>query len=414
MNYLSLLQKLTLTLINKKAFLMLREKKLLFSFFLILTFISILKLYDNASNLDAWEYGEWLINYENGFIRRGFFGELILEFSKISKLNIQNSFLLIISAVLILYFYKSFLLIKNLQFNIINIFLIFSPIFFFFFFLVNGVGIRKEIILYLYYLFFLLELNKKNSNNSLINSYLFLFPFLFLVHESFFFFLPYFFLPIIFIKKNSKEKINTIIITLAVSLAVMVLLYTFKGSYEHTLIICESLGDYAPVECKDWGPTYALQHDLLKDQTNKDMLFFYLEASIKSWIGYLLYIAYSFVPVILFILLGNFKRKIRFKFFFLVPFFWSLPLFHVAEDWSRWFSIHYHMISFLLIFLNINKIYTFSFSNKIKKINDYFINKKLILVIALFIYSTFLTHEEYFAKDVNLEISYIKIFNKLD
>ena len=69
------------------------------------------------------------------------------------------------------------------------------------------------------------------------------------------------------------------------SILIVLLLYNFRGNLEHTLKICESLGLHAPVRCSEWGPTYALQHDLLKDQTNQDMSFFYFQADIESWLG---------------------------------------------------------------------------------------------------------------------------------
>ena len=52
-------------------------------FFIFLSLFSLFKLYDNSTNLDAWQYGEWLINYQYGFVRRGLVGEIIFLFSNI-------------------------------------------------------------------------------------------------------------------------------------------------------------------------------------------------------------------------------------------------------------------------------------------------------------------------------------------
>ena len=65
---------------------MISEKKYLSTFFFLLFLFSVIKLTDNAINLDAWEYGEWLINYQEGFIRRGLIGELIFNFSNLFKM----------------------------------------------------------------------------------------------------------------------------------------------------------------------------------------------------------------------------------------------------------------------------------------------------------------------------------------
>jgi hypothetical protein len=397
---------------------LLSEKKYLFTFFFLLFSISLIKLIDNAINLDAWEYGEWLINYQNGFIRRGLIGEIIITFSNFSKINIQYSFVTILTIISAFYFYKCYSLFKKIKLNIVNVFILFSPIFFLFFILVNGVGIRKEIILYFYYLCFLTDIIYKKQNQKIYDYYLFLFPFLFLIHESFFFYLPYLFLPLIAIssKKNIKKLLFKFVIITLFSILIVLLLYNFRGTFEHTLKICESLGSYAPVRCTEWGPTYALQHDLLKDQTNQDMSFFYLQADVKSWIGYIIYIFYAIFPIILFLKSGSinhsYLKNKYFNYLLIFIFIWSLPLFHVAEDWSRWFSIHYHLLAFFLIFLINLKKYKFKFSEKVKKLNSLFLSKKNTFIFLGIIYSTLLAHEEYFAKDVDLKISILQIIER--
>jgi len=399
---------------------LLSEKKYLFIFFFLLFSISFIKLVDNAINLDAWEYGEWLINYENGFIRRGLIGEIIINFSNFSKINIQHSFVTILTIISAFYFYKCYSLFKEIKLNIVNIFLFFSPIFFLFFILVNGVGIRKEILIYIYYLCFLTDIIYKKKSQKVYDYYLFLFPLLFLIHESFFFYLPYLFLPLILIssKKDIKKLFFKFIVSALFSILVVLLLYYFRGTFEHTLKICESLGSYAPVRCTEWGPTYALQHDLLKDQTNQDMSFFYFQADIKSWLGYTIYVFYAFFPIFLFIksvrLNHSFLKDKHFGYLSIFIFIWSLPLFHVAEDWSRWFSIHYHLLSFFLFFSLYLKKLKFRFSKKIKKLNILFLKKKNIFILLGVAYSTLLAHEEYFAKDVDLKISILEIIQRLN
>ena len=45
----------------------------------------------------------------------------------------------------------------------------------------------------------------------------------------------------------------------------MLFLYAYKGTPEHTINICQSLGNYAPIKCDWWGPIAALRLDLLKN-----------------------------------------------------------------------------------------------------------------------------------------------------
>ena len=142
------------------------------------------------------------------------------------------------------------------------------------------------------------------------------------------------------------------------------------------------------------------------------------QADIKSWLGYTIYVFYAFFPIFLFIksvrLNHSFLKDKHFGYLSIFIFIWSLPLFHVAEDWSRWFSIHYHLLSFFLFFSLYLKKLKFRFSKKIKKLNILFLKKKNIFILLGVAYSTLLAHEEYFAKDVDLKISILEIIQRLN
>ena len=60
-------------------------------FFIFLSLFSLFKLYDNSAGHDAWQYGEWLINYQYGFVRRGLVGEIIFLFSNLLENNITTT-----------------------------------------------------------------------------------------------------------------------------------------------------------------------------------------------------------------------------------------------------------------------------------------------------------------------------------
>ena len=143
---------------------MIKNNFLLKIFFSALFIFSLIKLYDNSINRDAWQYGEWLINYQHGFVRRGLFGELIYLTSKIFSNNIQISFFLILSILCFFYYYLNYYLIKNIKFNFVFFLIIFSPLFYLFFVVISKVGIKKEILLYIFYLLYLIFLSSKYFN----------------------------------------------------------------------------------------------------------------------------------------------------------------------------------------------------------------------------------------------------------
>jgi len=393
-------------------------------FFIFLSLFSLFKLIDNSIGHDAWQYGEWLINYQYGFVRRGLMGEIIFLSSGLFGNNIQVAFLILISSVCILYYYFNYQFLKKIKFNFIHYFILFSPLFYFFFVVISKVGVKKEIFLYLFYIIYLLNLSSKNYNLSNNWKYFLIYFLLLFNHELAFFYLPYLILPLLFLtKKNDFRNFIFQISFLATgSLLIIIILYYNRGSIEHTLAICESLGSYAPMKCTWWGPVYALSHDLFVNINDEPNLFFYLTTDFNTNFSFAFYIFYSFIPIIIF---SSFS-KVRFKkfiikkntFFYLLilTFVFSLPLFHIAEDWSRWFSIHIHLISLFIFYLYRNGLIYSHNVQKFSIINEFLLGKKFknYFMIILFIFSTAFHHHHFFFKGVKLEFTYYKIFKKIE
>tara|TARA_B100000029_G_C17305607_1_gene862390 strand:- start:2 stop:865 length:864 start_codon:yes stop_codon:yes gene_type:complete len=286
--------------------------------------------------------------------------------------------------------------------------------------MINGVGVRKEIILYIFYLLYLINLSSKNFNLEKAWKFIYFFPLLLFVHEGIFFYLPYLFFPLLFVikKKSYKNLLFHLFASTILSFAIMILLFFNKGSNAHVLHICQSLGIFAPVNCEKFGPIYALKDEILRDQNYESLLFFYLKASYKSWLGYIIYILYSFLPFYLFFYFSKLKnniftRKYSLLIICLIFFGFGLPLFHMTQDWSRWFSIHFHLIAFLIFFLQRIEILHYVKKEFLYNLNSFFDRRKIFFFFFLLIYSTLLHHEEYFSKNVKLEFTYYKIFKKL-
>ncbi len=395
---------------------MVKKNYFLIFFIIFLSTFSLLKIFNNVVNLDTYEYGEWLINYQSGFIRRGLSGEIIFQLSRLFDGNLKFTYFIILSVICLTFYRLNYILLKNIKFNFFTILILFSPLLYFFFILINGVGIRKEILLFLFYLWYLISISSKSFNENSLWKFIFIFPVLLFIHEGIFFYLPYIFIPILLIKKKEEYKnfIPHFLVLIFVSILSMIILYFFKGSEKNAFEICRSLKTFAPIGCLERGPIFALKNSLLKDQANNSMLFFYLDASFTSWLGYLTYVIYSFVPFILLFKFAEIKNKLTYIFIYFLIIIFSLPLFHVAEDWSRWFSIHIHLTVFLLFFLQNKKMIKYKIIRNSKKINDFFMNKKALLFLFLFIYCTFLHHEEYFSKDTKLEVTYYKILSNIN
>ena len=133
------------------------------------------------------------------------------------------------------------------------------------------------------------------------------------------------------------------------------------------------------------------------------------DADYKSWLGYIVYVFYSFIPLFLIFYYHDAKNNYFYLIIYLLIVGFSFPLFHVAEDWSRWFSIHFHLTAFLIFFLQRIHVLHYEKKDLLKNLNSFLINKKTVCFFLFLIYSTFLHHEEYFSKDTKLELTYYKI-----
>ena len=96
----------------------------------------------------------------------------------------------------------------------------------------------------------------------------------------------------------------------------------------------------------------------------------------------------------------------------LAAFIFSMPLFPLAQDWSRWFSIHFHLTAFMIFFLQRIKLVNYENHFVFNKINNYVINKrtKKFFLISLFLYATLLQYDVAFQDDAKLESTYHKVF----
>ena len=102
--------------------------------FLLFFFYNAIQIYQYVSDKYSYQYEDWLINYSNGFVRRGFIGELLFKFSEILNINIQYTVFVFLILVIGIFYLKSYQLLSKIKLNLVYYFLIFSPLFYFFLF----------------------------------------------------------------------------------------------------------------------------------------------------------------------------------------------------------------------------------------------------------------------------------------
>lgn len=385
-------------------------------FFFILFFYNSIQIYQYVSDKYSYQYEDWLINYSNGFVRRGIIGEFLIQFSEFSGVNLQILVFILLILLLFFLYYYSFKLFSKIRINLIYLFLIFSPYFFIFYLANHNAGIRKEFFLFIFFGLIASIINLQNLKKKLWVFSVF-FPFLIFIHEAIFFYLPIYIMVLLALisNKNHDLILKQIFITVLFSIIIFYLSFIFKGSEGHVKIICESLKTHVKETCFFGG---AINH--LKDKLAPSVKLVMYEHNLKSLAQWTLISLYSFAPILYLLKKIKFQKnnliekysKIETKKFFLIGIILSfvgiLPLFVVAFDWGRWLSMYYHTLAFFIIFLHKNKI-IFLKTKFIKKIN-------FRILLILIIYSTFVTpvvFDKVSSKDERpYKLNYINLIKK--
>lgn len=324
--------------------------------FLILVFVTCLaNSYALYLEHQPFQYGDWLINYQGGFVRRGFSGEIIFQLAKITHLNpgfIVFMCHFILYGVILFYSYR----LLKLQKSVLPfIFLIFSPFIFNFPIYDRGGGFRKE-IMYLALLCILAYKAKTTTPDAFRKNFLgalLIYPFLVLSHESLICFLPYLF-AVYFLKLGhiqvDKHK-DLQIILLAAALSLIAFGWIIVGgrviTQEQIQKIYTSLNLLKyPIYSPNWGSIFTLTFNF---STELKTVLRIIKESHYFWYSIVILLAaVAYLPLRKRIKIMVSQKKILFCILLSVCF--SLPLFIIGLDWGRWLYIHFFS-SFILLML---------------------------------------------------------------
>ncbi|OUS25773.1 hypothetical protein A9Q99_20170 [Gammaproteobacteria bacterium 45_16_T64] len=207
---------------------------------------------------DEWTIGDWLINYEGGFARRGLYGQFILEASKLT--GYTPAFFAMCSHWFfysIFFFFSTRLLLKE-QNLFSTLLLLISPFIFTFQIHATLGGFRKEII-YLAALSYISFTVRSSLQGSDRNSKAFiivaaLYPLMILSHEMLAFFLPYIMALYFIYHGVDKARIIQAKLLVLPSVIAFVFAYLYQGGPEFVSAIKSSLGSQAPIKkgAIDW------------------------------------------------------------------------------------------------------------------------------------------------------------------
>jgi len=318
---------------------------IIFSLFCLFFLLAINKIQISNPN-PAWVQGDWLINYSNGFVRRGLLGEasaLISETLNYDLLSTINSIKLIFYFI----FTASAIYLSTLKkIGIVELVLWLSPAVFIFSLNDPSGSGRKEILLFaMFALYISLDTRLKSIPKSIIGNWKFwyqltTFIFLTLAHEGLFFFYQYF----IFYELVKKSNINRIDLLsflgpwLSSATLIFFIATHHKGDLNYAITICNSLQSFGLSDSICNGSISAL-------------VSFEFVATTGFYKTFLLAGLISLIPLLVYGILQkrSANERVRISIYFL--FFWmlSLPIYYMGADWGRWIHITSTLLTILFI-----------------------------------------------------------------
>ena len=360
----------------------LKKYKNLFLFYiLVISVLSVYYLMGLNIVITNNAIAEWLINYQGGFVRRGFLGELIYQISLFFKINLRFAFLILQIFLYLTYYYLIYRLLKNISFNYLIFVTIFSPLFILFPIAeLEALG-RKEIILFIILIIssnFFFNYEKNNLGLFFIS---FSFPILLLIFETSIFYCFFFIFVILVSSKefNIKYLIKLFFFTLP-TLIVILLLILNPHSIQDTERMCDSL--------KKIGESCGMPTFFL----SKKIGFHMNEVSWKfeHVLRYLTIFILGFGPFLILIKNSYFNvakvnknlKKIPLIYCILVPIFTSFIMMVIAVDSGRWMHISYTCSIITYYVMLKNQVIILNQNNSLIK----FFNKKINNVIKVIIF----------------------------
>ncbi len=351
---------------------MIKYKNFLIGLLVVAFIFHVSKFYSFYIDYSEWQYADWLINYQAGFIRRGFIGEFLFRIYQVSGIGLDK--VIFIFVVTILSFISYFLIksVKFIQNSYTNILIFLSPGFFLYPIMNSGIIGRKDILLIFAVGFFVFFEKKFNS--------IFLF-FLFILsifvlslsHSGQLFFIPYLVFLYVLIKSRRLEKISILeIVTILLTLILiffLILNYQQASDYQVSEI-CSSVKSFINKNCENIAPLYFLTLSKTDHSSVFNLNQYYLNKHFLINFIFLILVNFFFGIKLYYLKfrVKNFKlKKTNPLLIFILLFLCTLPIYFIAIDWGRWIYMSYSCSVFLFIYCLKENLFLNNYEIRFKK-----------------------------------------------
>ena len=285
---------------------------------------------------EGFNIGDWLINYEGGFVRRGFVGECLYLLARLTGVTPVIYLVIFQGIIFAVYFYYSWRMLKEKSDLVKYAFLIFSPFLFTFAINSQAGGYRKEIIYfavlsYVTYAYSFFDSKKFERVFSLV---LLFYPLVILTDE-----LGLVILPLLFALYWEKLKmprgkilLRPVLLLLLNGFFFLLVFFHHRVSHEQVDNIVRSILSvgYDPHGSGAIGALGATTSSNMKDTFHSIVYAHYFSV----------YPLALFLCSLAFVSLGSeLRQSLRSRPLFLgllFSFFLLIPVYIIANDWGRW------------------------------------------------------------------------------
>ncbi len=387
------------------------KKKFLF-FTIFILFYVVFYLYLKKGVGNDTSISEWLINYNGGFTRRGFGGEINIFFANLFSIPLRDAIFFTQTTIHTSYLVLLFFYIRKINLDIIQIFALFSPLFLLYPIAeLEALG-RKEILIFLCFTFSLF-LSDKKINSKYLNWFIFIFfPILCLIWEQIILFAP-FFAVLIIIKNNFfsfKETFLKLLMIFLPSIIVISIIFLLPLTQEGHSLMCKFLE-------KNFNERCYMSAELLMENTIYfDTFFIHEKTKFSHYLRYILIFFIGFFPLHLSLIKNSFTVRNNFItnnfnpiFLFISLYIPILLLFAFGHDWGRWMHITYSLSILLYFYLLKLEIITNNFYSNF--LTNLFVKKKSVLIFIFFIFAFFWNPKTLITGDIATNTLYKIIYN---
>lgn len=224
-----------------------RVIKLILPFALIIVFLLTLSgAIQFHQSRSPWTIGDWLINYQDGFVRRGIFGEAVLRLARLLGANpgaIVAGIQCVLYAIFLLF---SWLLLRRQKSLIPFLFLLVSPAIFLFQIHDPQGGYRKEILFFalMSFMVWLARRADKIVFERVFYGVLLIYPVLILSHEMLAIWLPYLLIVYLYKLRLTRRRVFVLLGGVSLSVLAFALSMVYSGDAHSAAAINLSLQQY--------------------------------------------------------------------------------------------------------------------------------------------------------------------------